>query len=132
MAATDALRVLVIEEQVDTAETLGRLIDAWGFDVRVAFGAVEGMEVIDQGLAPDLRSVLLSAVSEADIKAVVANLVEQAKGGDLDAIGLLLDRLFGRPAPCDPELEGRLDSLEDVARLLKEGLCLAARVAVSG
>ena len=43
-----------------------------------------------------LRSAMLSAVTEDDMKAVVAKLVELAKGGDVPAVGLLLNRLLGK------------------------------------
>ena len=42
------------------------------------------------------RSVLLESVTEADMKAIVGKLVERAKGGDLAAMKLLLDRTCGK------------------------------------
>ena len=57
-----------------------------------------------------LRSALLSAVTEDDMRAVVGKLVTMAKGGDVPAIKLLLDRVLGKvvaieepPASCTPE-----------------------------
>ncbi len=43
-----------------------------------------------------LRSVMLAAVSEDDLRTVVATLVEKAKGGDVGAIKLLFDRTLGK------------------------------------
>ncbi len=43
-----------------------------------------------------LRSVLLETVTPDDLKAVVVKLVELAKGGDLAAMKLLLDRTCGK------------------------------------
>lgn len=43
-----------------------------------------------------LRSVLLETVTPNDMKAVVVKLVERAKGGDLAAMKLLLDRTCGK------------------------------------
>ena len=42
-----------------------------------------------------LRSAMLSAVTEDDVKAVVGKLVALAKGGDVAAIKLLFDRVHG-------------------------------------
>ena len=39
---------------------------------------------------------MLAAVSEDDMRAVTRKLVEQAKGGDLKAIDLLLNRTLGK------------------------------------
>ncbi len=44
-----------------------------------------------------LRILLLDAVSNDDLRAVIAKLVEQAKAGDLAAIRELLDRIMGKP-----------------------------------
>lgn len=44
-----------------------------------------------------LRSTLLAAVSTSDLKAVIQTLVLQAKGGDVQASKVLLDRLLGSP-----------------------------------
>jgi hypothetical protein len=51
-----------------------------------------------------LRQALLDAVTEDDMSAVAARLVEMARGGDLAAIRLLLAYTVGKPAPCvDPD-----------------------------
>lgn len=49
-----------------------------------------------------LRSILLSAVSEDDLREVVTMLVKKAKEGDMVAVRELLDRLVGR-APSAPD-----------------------------
>jgi len=43
-----------------------------------------------------LRSALLDAVTEADIRAVARALVKRAKDGEVPAVRELLDRLLGR------------------------------------
>jgi hypothetical protein len=44
-----------------------------------------------------LRSALLDAVTEADIRAVAKALVKRARDGEVPAVRELLDRLLGRP-----------------------------------
>jgi hypothetical protein len=44
-----------------------------------------------------LRSALLDAVTPDDLRAVVAALVDRAKGGDVAAARELLDRAIGKP-----------------------------------
>jgi hypothetical protein len=57
-----------------------------------------------------LRAALLDAVSEADVKAIVAELIAQAKDGDVVAARELLDRVLGKPSPT--ELLERIEALE--------------------
>jgi CheY-like chemotaxis protein len=40
-----ALRVLVIDDNEDAADGLGRLVQLWGYDARVAYGGADGLEV---------------------------------------------------------------------------------------
>ncbi len=55
-----------------------------------------------------LRSVLLAAVSDDDIKVIVAKLLKKAKAGDLRAIREVLDRTLGKsPAAVAIEIGGR-------------------------
>ena len=44
-----------------------------------------------------LRAALLDAVTDDDLQAIVAKLVEMAKGGDLRAMKEVLDRTLGKP-----------------------------------
>ena len=44
-----------------------------------------------------LRSAMLGAVTEDDIRQIVANLVRQAKSGNWWAVEFLFDRCLGRP-----------------------------------
>ncbi len=60
-----------------------------------------------------LRTALFSAVTRADMRAVAKALVTQARGGDLDAIELLLSRLLGKPS--ETSVEDRLTELEILA-----------------
>ena len=57
-----------------------------------------------------LRSCLLNSVSEADMRAIVAALVEKAKRGDVSAASLLFDRCLGKPLEID--IIERIESLE--------------------
>jgi len=51
-----------------------------------------------------VRSMLLDAVTEDDIRAIVQTLVQKAKDGDVAAARELLNRVFGKPlSPMDPE-----------------------------
>lgn len=54
-----------------------------------------------------LRGLMLDAVSDEDLKAIVSAMVEKAKGGDLNAAREVLSRIIGKPADApDPD---RLD-----------------------
>ena len=59
-----------------------------------------------------LRSALLRAVSEADMQAIVARLVELAKEGNVQAAKEVIDRCIGRPVEAD--LIERIEDLETV------------------
>ncbi len=59
-----------------------------------------------------LRSAMLEAVSEADIKAVARRLVKLALEGDVPAIRELLLRTIGKPLEAD--LIGRIEAIERV------------------
>lgn len=61
-----------------------------------------------------LRRAMLDAVSEADMAAIAAALVDKAKAGDVAAVKVLLPYLVGPVAPVvDPD---RLDEHEANAR----------------
>ncbi len=67
-----------------------------------------------------LRSLIVDAVTEDDLRAVVSALVEQAKNGDVVAARELLNRLIGKPEDVvDP------DRLELRERLLERELSQA-------
>ena len=57
-----------------------------------------------------LRSPLLAAVTEKDMRAIAAKLVTLAKGGDVRAIRELFDRTLGRSQEAD--LVERIERLE--------------------
>ena len=59
-----------------------------------------------------LRSAMLAAVSDQEMKAVVKKLVELAKGGNVPAAREVLDRCLGRPVEAD--LLERLEELEEL------------------
>ena len=62
------------------------------------------------GQVARLRSALIGAVSEEDMRAIIAKLVEKAKGGDTSAVKVLLERCLGRPIEHD--ILERLEALE--------------------
>ena len=57
-----------------------------------------------------LRSALLRAVTQTDLRAIVQTLVNAAKQGDLAAAKLLFDRLLGPPVAAD--IQERMENLE--------------------
>ena len=59
-----------------------------------------------------LRSAMLAAVSDKEMKAVVKKLVELAKSGNVPAAREVLDRCLGRPVEAD--LLERLEELEEL------------------
>ena len=65
-----------------------------------------------------LRSALLKSVSAADLRDVMAKLVENAKAGDVASIKELLQRLLGPPESVD--LMARLEALEQRITALAE------------
>ena len=72
-----------------------------------------------------LRSAMLSAVTEDDVKAVVGKLVALAKGGDVTAIKLLLDRVCGKvvaveePPASSPERAAKIAEIVERIRRLR-------------
>lgn len=64
----------------------------------------------------ELRRTLLGAVSDDDLRAIVAKLVERAKTGDMAAIREVLDRLIGKPGES-----ANPDHIDRQSRTLAEG-----------
>ena len=58
-----------------------------------------------------LRSALLNAVTEDDMRDVVLALVARAKNGDVKAARALFDRVLGKPIEAD--LIARIEALEE-------------------
>ncbi|MFO0899309.1 MAG: hypothetical protein U0836_17940 [Pirellulales bacterium] len=56
-----------------------------------------------------LRSAFLKAIKPSDLREVTEKLVELAKSGDLDAMTLLYERVFGKPIQRDEELQSIID-----------------------
>jgi hypothetical protein len=51
-----------------------------------------------------MRQTMLEAVSDEDLREIVAALVNRAKRGEKDSVQILFDRLFGKPAAApDPD-----------------------------
>ena len=61
-----------------------------------------------------LRRALVSAVTEEDITAIVAALVEKARRGSVTAARALFDRVLGRPLEAD--ILERIEVLEQLAK----------------
>lgn len=73
-----------------------------------------------------LRSLILESVTDDDLRAIVAKMVERAKHGDTAMIRELLTRLVGRPdSPGDPD---RLDEREALAEASRHAAERRARV----
>jgi hypothetical protein len=62
------------------------------------------------GQVARLRSALVSAVSEEDMRDIIGTLVEKAKAGDVAAAKVVLERCLGRPIESD--IIDRLEALE--------------------
>ncbi len=58
----------------------------------------------------NLRKALMDAVTEDDLTEVVESLIAKAKSGDIAAIKVLFDRLFGPPIAAD--VVERIERLE--------------------
>ena len=72
------------------------------------------------GQVARLRSAMLTAVSVEDMQAIVRQLVELAKGGNVQAAKEVFDRCLGRPVEAD--LLERIGELEDaLLRIVADG-----------
>lgn len=58
-----------------------------------------------------LRSALVSAVTEEDMREVITALVDKAKAGSIAAARVLFDRVLGKPVEAD--LIARIEALEE-------------------
>ena len=57
-----------------------------------------------------LRAAIINTIDDEDVAQVVAQLIAQAKNGDVAAAKLFLERVFGPPVPLD--LIARIEELE--------------------
>lgn len=69
------------------------------------------------GSVSKLRAAILRSVDEGDIEAIIKQLVQQARSGDLPAVKELLDRCVGKPSTGD--LIERIEALEAVAEQME-------------
>lgn len=75
-----------------------------------------------------LRSAMLAAVTEKNMKAVIKKLIELAEGGDVKAIQLLLDRTLGKidaqilqvSSQSQPDSERRAKTMALIARIQEQ------------
>jgi len=61
-----------------------------------------------------LRSALLDAVSDEDIRRTIEAIVAQARDGDIVAARILFDRILGPPVSAD--IVARIEALEEAGR----------------
>ena len=61
-----------------------------------------------------LRSALLDAVSDEDIRRTIEAIVAQARDGEIVAARILFDRILGPPIAAD--VVARLEALEEARR----------------
>lgn len=57
-----------------------------------------------------LRSALLNAVTPADMRAIIAKLIREAKRGSIPAAREIIERTLGKPV--EPDLLERIERLE--------------------
>ena len=57
-----------------------------------------------------LRAALLDAVTPSDIESIIQGLIAKAKGGDIHAAKIILERTLGQPLQAD--ILERLEQLE--------------------
>lgn len=68
-----------------------------------------------------IRGLLLDAVTDDDLRAVIAKLVAMARGGDLAAIQALFDRLFGKAVtPIAADIESIDETLGPHVRIIED------------
>ncbi len=70
----------------------------------------------------DIRSVLMSAVSDDDLRAIVSRLVKKAKAGDVMAAREVLDRLLGKAkvaVAIEPEPQRTPDEIRAAIKALE-------------
>ena len=58
-----------------------------------------------------LRTALLNAVTEDDMREIIEALVEKAKAGNIAAARVLFDRTLGKP--LEPDIIARIEDLEE-------------------
>ena len=72
----------------------------------------------------EIRSVLMSAVSDDDLRAIASMLVEKAKGGDVMAAREVLDRMLGKAKvsiESEPQASRTPDQIKaNIVALLRE------------
>ncbi len=71
----------------------------------------------------NIRSVLMSAVSDDDLRAIVSTLVEKAKAGDVMAAREVLDRMLGKAkvtVAVEPEPQRTPEEIIAAIRELEE------------
>ena len=73
-----------------------------------------------------IRHVMLEAISEDDVRAVVTKLVALAKAGNLGAAKLLLDRTLGKVSVGEPPAGG--DEPDSTPAIERDMLAITARI----
>jgi len=140
-----ALRVLVVDDNQDAADSMGALLRAWGYDYRVAYDGVTGLETAVAYLPGCL--LLDVAMPGMDGYTLARRVREQPgpKGATLVALTAFSDESHLRLAkdagfdyrltkPADPgDIERLLHMLDEVMRLASRTQDLAKQnVALAG
>ena len=98
-----------------TVAPLGPSVDGRGPDGRFLPGNPGGRGNPHARKVGKLRSAMLAAVSQSDMRAIIKRLVQDAKAGDAAAARLILDRCLG-PAEAH-DVEVRLLEMEAKLRI---------------
>ena len=127
--APPVLRVLVVEDNRDAADTLGMLLGAWGFDHRIAYDGEDGLAqanefrpdclLLDAGL-PGLDGYALAREVRRQPGMAAVKLVSISAYADDAHRSRVRESGFdySLTKPADPiELEGLLRMLDQVMRL---------------
>lgn len=71
----------------------------------------------------EIRSLIYRTVSDDDLQAIIASLVQQAKAGDLPAAREVLDRCMGRPPQglYESDETGRAAAVKVIVREMRQG-----------
>ena len=131
------LRVLVVDDNRDAADSLALLVRAWGHEVRVAYDGVEGLRtarafepdcmLLDLGL-PKLDGFRLAEVLRAQATGRGAKLIALTAFSDKETVNRALEAGFDYHfvKPADPDLIRRLlVMLQKVLKLTEKTEALA-------
>jgi CheY-like chemotaxis protein len=133
------LRVLIVDDNRDAADSLAMLLTLWGHDCRVAYDGPSGLEVardyrpdcllLDIGM-PGMDGCTVAQRVRADPELAGIQLIALTAWADPDSSRRIreagFDRHLIKPAPLT-ELQGILALMDRTLRLTREGEELARR-----